>query len=111
MGGKIPESVLKRPKQAYRAPISSSFLGDNKPEYLKDLLSESTLKKYCLFDPQRVQSLIEKLELSASAETENMALAAIISSQLLVEMFLINKPLLNTDMSDCKIIRQDSYTN
>ena len=43
MKGKIPESILKRPKQPYRAPISSVFLGKNHLNmlekcFLKDIL-------------------------------------------------------------------------
>ncbi len=109
MAGKIPESVLKRPKQAYRAPISNSFLGANSPDYLKELLREDTIKNYAIFDPKRVHSLIDKLTVSSSAETENMALAAIISTQLLYQLFIENKPELTADMSDCVIIRQESF--
>jgi asparagine synthase (glutamine-hydrolysing) len=108
MAGKIPESVLKRPKQAYRAPISKSFLGENSPAYLKELLSENIIKQYGIFDFDRVKNLIDKLSVSSSAETENMALAAIISTQLLCRMFIDNKPELIADMNDCVIIRQES---
>jgi len=33
---RIPESILKRPKQAYRAPIKSVFLSKESSEYVKE---------------------------------------------------------------------------
>ena len=42
---RIPEKILKRPKQAYRAPIRSVFLDKDAPEYVKDMLSESIQEK------------------------------------------------------------------
>jgi len=107
MAGKIPESVLRRPKQAYRAPISNSFLGHHPPDYLHELLSEEIIRKFGIFDPKRVDDLVRKLRLSSSAETENMAIAAIISTQLLYQQFLVSKPSLKVDMNDCRIIRQN----
>ena len=40
MHNRLPESVLKRPKQAYRAPIAGSFLSSPARDYVMDLLSE-----------------------------------------------------------------------
>ena len=42
---RIPEKILKRPKQAYRAPIRSVFLDKDAPEYVKDMLSDIFYKK------------------------------------------------------------------
>ena len=42
---RIPEKILKRPKQAYRAPIKSVFLGKDAPEYVKYMLSDSYTRK------------------------------------------------------------------
>ena len=47
---KIPESILKRSKQAYRAPIKSVFVSKNSPEYVKEMLSESYFKKASIFN-------------------------------------------------------------
>jgi asparagine synthase (glutamine-hydrolysing) len=105
MAGKIPESVLKRSKQAYRAPISGGFVGENTPEYLKDILNEDSIRKYSVFNPKKVKQLLDKLQKSQASELENMALAAIISTQLLYQQFFVNKPSLPADKSDCKILR------
>ena len=41
MKNRIPESIIKRPKQPYRAPISSVFLSKDAPEYVKLMLSDT----------------------------------------------------------------------
>ena len=87
--GKIPESILRRSKQAYRAPIHQSFLGQNAPEYVNELLSESNLTSFGYFSPERVTKLTTKIMSGGQvSETENMALAGIISTQLLHHFFI-----------------------
>ena len=49
MKGRIPESIIKRPKQPYRAPISSVFLTKDRPEYVNEMLSESFTKRAGIF--------------------------------------------------------------
>ena len=44
MKGKIPQSVLKRPKQAYRAPIATALLS-GRSAMVEDMLSEKRLKE------------------------------------------------------------------
>ena len=89
MKGKIPESILKRPKQPYRAPISSVFLGKDAPEYVGEMLSERITKKAGIFDHESVSTLLKKIERSGTAsEMDNMALTAIISTHLLHHQFI-----------------------
>lgn len=89
MVGKIPESILSRHKQAYRAPVHQSFLGENAPEYVKEMLSESSLNSFGYFGAEKVNKLTSKILTSNQAsETENMALAGIISTQLLHHFFI-----------------------
>ncbi len=89
MKGKIPESILKRHKQAYRAPVHSSFIGPEAPEYVKEMLNESAIKSFGYFNPGKVDKLTSKIELNQQVtEVENMALAGIISTQLLHHFFI-----------------------
>ena len=89
MAGKIPQSILSRHKQAYRAPIHQSFLGQNAPEYVNELLSESNLTSFGYFSPEKVNKLTTKIMSGGQvSETENMALAGIISTQLLHHFFI-----------------------
>ncbi len=92
MKGKIPESILKRHKQAYRAPVYQSFLGEGAPEYVKEMLSEQTIRDFGYFDAEKVSKLTGKLLQGAAAtEVENMALAGIISTQLLHHFFITSQ--------------------
>jgi asparagine synthase (glutamine-hydrolysing) len=85
----IPDSVTSRSKQAYRAPIHQAFLNGNAPEYVKDILSSQSLADSGVFNPQLVNKLLDKMRQSEQpSEMENMALVAILSTQLLHRQFI-----------------------
>jgi asparagine synthase (glutamine-hydrolysing) len=109
--GRIPASITKRSKQPYRAPIASSFFGEGAPEYVSEILSESTLKSYGLFDPQKVRSLIKKIESKQGMpEVDQMAIAGILSTQLLHKMFILEpvKPI-SDNLANLKIIKEEDF--
>ena len=86
---RIPESILNRPKQAYRAPIHNVFMADEAPGYVREMLSEENIRSAGIFDPVAVKQLIEKLKANKQvSEMDHMALTAIISTQLLHDMFV-----------------------
>jgi asparagine synthase (glutamine-hydrolysing) len=90
MKNRLPESVLKRPKQAYRAPISSSFLSSPAREYVLNLLSEHDIKQTGLFSFSTVQKLQNKISSGTLVtEMENMALSGIISSQIIYHQYIL----------------------
>lgn len=89
LADKIPESILKRPKQPYRAPISSVFLGNNAPDYVAEMLSEGFTKSVGIFNPESISTLLNKIDRAGTAsEMDNMALTAIISTHLLHHQFI-----------------------
>ena len=89
--GKIPESISKRSKQAYRAPIASSFFNSAAPTYVAEILSDDTLKSFGLFNPEKVKALISKIKTQNNmSEADQMAIAGILSTQLLYQMFIKN---------------------
>jgi asparagine synthase (glutamine-hydrolysing) len=88
---KIPESIIKRPKQPYRAPIQSVFLSKNAPEYVKYMLSDTYTKSAGIFNYKSVSDLLTKIEKSGiSSEMDNMVLTAVISTHLLHHQFIEN---------------------
>ena len=90
--GKIPPSISKRSKQAYRAPIAASFCNQDTPDYIAELLSEPTLKAFGIFDPLRVKHLVTNtMQQKIISEIDQMAITGILSTQLLYQMF-INDP-------------------
>lgn len=91
----VPAELIDRPKQPYRAPISRCFMGSKAPGYVLDMLSETALNDAGYFDPPKVQRLIaksRKQEGRLTSERENMALVAILSTQLLDRQFLRDFP-------------------
>jgi asparagine synthase (glutamine-hydrolysing) len=86
---RIPDSILKRSKQAYRAPIASVFFSDDIPEYSGYMLSEEYLRKAGIFKPSSVDAMKQKYINSGQAtETENMAITTIASCQILYNQFI-----------------------
>jgi asparagine synthase (glutamine-hydrolysing) len=91
MENRIPESIIKRPKQPYRAPISSVFMSENTPEYVKEMLSDQYIRKAGIFNPETLSPVFEKIEKTGTAsEMDNMVLAAVISTHLLHSQFIEN---------------------
>jgi asparagine synthase (glutamine-hydrolysing) len=89
--GRIPDSILRRPKQAYRAPIKSVFLDKDAPEYVKTMLSESFTKKAGIFDFQSISSVIRKMQTSGViSEIDNMILTSVVSTHLIHYQFIEN---------------------
>jgi asparagine synthase (glutamine-hydrolysing) len=90
LGGQlIPEEIWKRPKKPYRAPIQRSFFGPESPEYVSELLSETCLRDAGLLEPAPCLQLVRKASNGTRlTEVEGMALAGIISTQLLHHQFV-----------------------
>lgn len=102
--GKIPASISKRPKQAYRAPIASTFCNKNAPDYISELLSEESLKAFGIFNPEKVKALVGNINQQKQiSEIDQMAIAGILSTQLLYKMF-IQEPIIS-DISELKNYR------
>ncbi len=104
--GRIPESITKRPKQAYRAPIASSFFHAGAPAYIEEILSEEKLQAFGLFNPQKVKTLIAKMKNQQNiSEMDQMAIAAILSTQLLQQMFITNPVATNVEeLANLKVV-------
>jgi asparagine synthase (glutamine-hydrolysing) len=89
----LPKEIVYRPKNPYRAPIRNSFF-NNRLFDLYSILSEKEIKKAGVFNSAKVKLLIQKAERSQSlSELDNMALAGIISTQLLHNHFINYKKL------------------
>jgi asparagine synthase (glutamine-hydrolysing) len=86
---KIPENIIKRTKQPYRAPIKSVFFSDDSPEYVKHMLSEEQTNRVGVFDYHSIINVISRIEKSGtSSEVDNMLLTSVISTHLLYHQFI-----------------------
>lgn len=102
----LPAEIWQRPKRPYRAPIQRSFFNDSRPAYVAELLSPEQLAATGLFKPAAVGQLVQKIERGGPiSETDEMALAGILSSQLLHHQFITDfrRPIPLTDADDIKV--------
>ncbi len=87
--GLLPEEIWRRPKRPYRAPIHRGFFHPGMPEYVRELLSPERVKRAGLFHPGAVSQLVSKIDAGRRlGETDDMALAGILSTQLVHRMFV-----------------------
>lgn len=95
----LPDDIWRRPKRPYRAPIHRSFFpsseggpgerSDARLDYVRELLSPDQVKAAGLFKPPAVSQLVQKIERGVRlSETDDMALAGILSSQLVYLQFV-----------------------
>jgi asparagine synthase (glutamine-hydrolysing) len=87
----VPPSILRRPKQPYRAPDAASFFCGSGGEWIEDAASESALKDAGIFDPAAVAGLFAKCR-KVSGErmgnTDNQRVLAVLSTQLAHKYFI-----------------------
>ena len=94
--GIIPDEVLARTKQPYRAPDAACFLpggGLPEPGYVEELLSSKRIAEDGIFHPEAIRHLVDKFrKRRAVGMKDNMALVGILSTQLLIEQFVHGFP-------------------
>jgi asparagine synthase (glutamine-hydrolysing) len=89
----VPEEIRTRRKQPYRAPIAPTLLGDGTSDLALELLSPRAVARAGLFDSAKVERLVKKMQrLDHPGETDNMALAGVLSTQILHQRFVTDFP-------------------
>lgn len=87
----VPEQILRRPKQPYRAPDAASFFARGRPEWFDAVTSERAVKAAGVFEPALVAGLFAKCAKYGGekmSNTDNMRVLAIVSTQLTYESFV-----------------------
>ena len=86
----LPPDIWQRQKRPYRAPIHHSFFPNGQPlEWVADMLSPQKLETVGCFNPLAVQALLNKqARLGSLGEVDEMALAGILSTQLVHHHFV-----------------------
>ena len=110
LNNRIPENILKRPKQAYRAPIKSVFQSKDGPEYIKYMLSDTYTSNVGVFNYDSIASLISKIEKTGtSSEIDNMVVSSVISTHLLYYLFIENnnKEFPTKELANLKIVSEN----
>lgn len=89
----LPQKILYRPKNPYRAPIRNSFI-KNKYFNIEEILSENQIKSLDVFDYDKVNLLLKKAyRTDTLSELDNMALAGILSTQILFYQYMVKEKL------------------
>jgi asparagine synthase (glutamine-hydrolysing) len=85
----LPPLVGNRPKQPYRAPDASSFVGPNAADYVETSLSAAAVGNAGYFNPRAVDKLRRKCAAAANLGfRDNTAFVGILSTQLWHESFV-----------------------
>lgn len=88
----IPQEIINRPKQPYRAPIRELFFSEY-CDYSEELLSNEYLKKTDYFNVSKTCNLVRKYNSSdrlVASETQNMAIIGILTTQMLHYQYIEN---------------------
>jgi asparagine synthase (glutamine-hydrolysing) len=94
--GHVPEPIINRQKQPYRAPDAVSFLGPDAPPYVEEMFSEEALRESGLFDIPAVRGLYGKCVSRVGdtggkepfSNTDNMSFIGLLSGQLTYHHFI-----------------------
>jgi asparagine synthase (glutamine-hydrolysing) len=92
----VPAAILDRPKQPYRAPDALSFASDEAREWIDAVASRAALAEAGVFNPLAAEQLLAKCRARVGSgqfsNTDNMAVVAILSTQLLYHQFIRHRP-------------------
>lgn len=85
--GLVPEAILSRKKQPYRAPDALCFAGEGRPEWIAEVLAPKAIEDAGVFAPERAKQLWDKCvtrgDTAQFSNTDNMAVIGLLSTQLL----------------------------
>ncbi len=94
--GLVPNEIIKRPKQPYRAPDARAFAGPKVPDWVAELISPSVVAEAGIFEPAAVDRLWRKCREGAASHqpsnADNMALCGVLSIALLHDRFIRQRP-------------------
>jgi asparagine synthase (glutamine-hydrolysing) len=92
----VPQAILDRSKQPYRAPDALSFAEAAATEWIESTASEHALAEAGVFEPSAARRLIDKCRRQAAAgqfsNADNMAVVGILSTQLVHHHFIARRP-------------------
>ncbi len=91
----VPERIIKRVKQPYRAPDIDSFISNGQaPDYVDYLFSKDRLMESGIFNYTSVSKFYEKcLKRKTISFVDNMAFVGILSTMVLDEIFIKKRTL------------------
>lgn len=92
----VPEAILSRPKQPYRAPDALSFTTPEAREWIADVASPAAVRAAGCFDAAAVEQLLAKCMARAASgqfsNADNMGVVGVLSTQLVHHHFIAARP-------------------
>jgi asparagine synthase (glutamine-hydrolysing) len=90
----VPDEIIHRPKQPYRAPDAASFFAADRPAWFDEVMSDHAIAAAGVFEPAAVAGLVDKCRRTAGhnmSNTDNMRILAILSTQLAHESLIAER--------------------
>jgi asparagine synthase (glutamine-hydrolysing) len=88
----VPQAILRRPKQPYRAPDALSFATPDAAEWIEEVADLRALAEAGVFSPAPARRLIEKCRARAAtsqfSNADNMAVVGVLSTQLVYDQVI-----------------------
>ncbi len=99
----VPEDILARKKQPYRAPDALSFAGPEAPSWIGDALSKRAVADAGVFEPSAVDQLWKKCTSRHAdgqfSNADNMAIVGVLSTQILHAKYVAACPAPETEVT------------
>ncbi|MFZ2322531.1 MAG: asparagine synthase (glutamine-hydrolyzing) [Ignavibacteriaceae bacterium] len=101
---RLPNSIVNRPKNPYRAPIKRGLINaDNK--IVEKYFNPDELKKSGLFDPKKVNLFIKKMQkIDTISEIDGMTLIGLLSTQILYDKFIASFSIESEDIHPFNVV-------
>jgi asparagine synthase (glutamine-hydrolysing) len=94
--GLVPEEILRRKKQPYRAPDALSFTDPQAADWIDEVASLQALTAAGVFTPGAARQVIEKCfarrDDAQFSNADNMAVVGVLSTQLVYHHFIQRRP-------------------
>lgn len=86
----LPEAVVRRPKQPYRAPDAAAFFGPDGPRpWVAETLSPDRLRAAGIFEPAAVEHLVRRLAAGRrTGARDDLAFVGVLSTQILHDQYV-----------------------
>ena len=99
----LPESILSRPKQPYRAPDATTFFGRlsgrlsdvssrSRRDWIDEVTAPDALRDCGIFQPSMISGLLAKCSRTGGtgmSNTDNMRVTAVLSTMLIYKDFIV----------------------
>ncbi len=81
----LPKAISQRPKTMFRATRSGTFLGEHRPTWVDQLLTDESLRKTGMFNPhavQRARQLVQRPMITPARSFFDLGMTGVITTQL-----------------------------